>query len=78
MLYLHMFPNWCITTNLAWHDGGRILVGWKSVDVPVDILSNQSQFIHLGFSPINGTSFVCTLVYGMTSVNVSNCFMILS
>lgn len=45
--YLRMFPNWCLTTNLAWHDGGRIIVGWKSGDVHVDILCCLSQFIHL-------------------------------
>ena len=25
-LYLRIFPNWCFTTNLAWHEGGRIIV----------------------------------------------------
>ena len=38
-LYLRMFRNLYITTNLAWHDGGCILVGRKSADVHVDILS---------------------------------------
>lgn len=29
-LYLRTFPNWCITSNLNWHCGGRIVVVWKS------------------------------------------------
>jgi hypothetical protein len=52
-LYLRMFPDWCLTSNLAWHDGGRILVGWKSVDMQVDILSCHSHFIHLAVSPVH-------------------------
>lgn len=63
-LYLRMFPNWCITTNLAWPEGGRIIVAWKSVDAHVDILSSRSQFIHMEVSPVNGTPFMCTFVYG--------------
>ena len=62
-LYLRMFPDWCITTKLAWHDGGRIIVGWKGEDVHVDILSCQSQYIHVVVSPNSGDEFVCTLVY---------------
>ena len=79
-LYLRMFPNWCITTNLAWHDGGRIIVGWKGEDVYVDILSYQSQYIHVVVSPNNGAEFVCTFVYGCmvlpTNISVNTCFMI--
>ena len=32
-LYIRVFLNWCLTSNLAWHDGGRIMVGWKSEDI---------------------------------------------
>ena len=32
-LYLRMFPSWCFTTNLAWHDGGRIIVARRSANV---------------------------------------------
>lgn len=59
-----MFLSWCITTNLAWHDGGRIIVAWKSTDVHVDILSCKSQFAHLHVSPVHGNSFLCTFIYG--------------
>lgn len=31
-LYLRVFPNWCITSNLDWHKGGRIVVAWRSED----------------------------------------------
>jgi hypothetical protein len=37
-LYLRVFPGWCLTSNLAWHDGGRIIIGWRSEDIQVDIL----------------------------------------
>lgn len=40
-LYLKIFPNWCITSNIAWHDGGRIIVGWKE-DIHLDILQCHS------------------------------------
>jgi hypothetical protein len=49
---------------LAWHDGGRIIVGWKSEEVQVDILVCRSQLIHLKASPLNGFPFLCTFVYG--------------
>lgn len=26
-LYLRMCPNRCLTTNLAWHDEGKIIIG---------------------------------------------------
>ena len=72
-----MFPNWCITSNLAWHDGGRIIVCWRNEDVHVDILSCQSQFIHIAASPNNGAQFVCTFVYGSNDKHErQHCFMI--
>ena len=37
-LYLRVFPGWCITSNIAWHDRGRIIVGWRSEDVQIDIV----------------------------------------
>lgn len=63
-LYLRIFPSWCITRNLAWHDGGHIIVGWKSEDVSVDILRCSSQFIHVYYSPIRCVSFYCSFEYG--------------
>lgn len=77
-LYLRMFPSWCLTSNLAWHEGGRIIVGWNSVDVHVDILRCQSQYIHLVVSPVRGTQFVCTLsMVQMIGMSVYSCFLTL-
>ena len=61
-----MFPNWCFITNLAWHDGGRIIVAWRTMDVHVDVLSCPRQFILVALAPNNGDSFLCTFVYGST------------
>ena len=56
-LYLRIISNWCIITNLAWHDGGRIIVGWKSEDIKVDVLHCSSQYIHIVGSPNKGAVF---------------------
>lgn len=63
-LYLCTFPNWCITSNLDWHKGGRIVVVWKSEDMYVDILTCSSPFIHLSVHPRSGSQFYYTFVYG--------------
>lgn len=65
-LYLHIFPSWCFTSNLSWHDGGRIIVAWRSTDVHVAVLVCHSQFIHVEVTPAFGAKFMCTFVYGAT------------
>lgn len=65
--YLCVFPNWCVTTNLAWHEGGRIIVGWMNDDVQVNILVCTSQLIHIGCVPQTGSPFCCTFVYGSSA-----------
>lgn len=66
-LYLRLCPNWCLTSNLAWHDGSRIVVVWRSESVQVDILQCSDQLIHLEVTSRMGARFMCTFVYG------SNC-----
>lgn len=68
-LYLRMCPNWCLTTNLAWHNGGRIIVGWKSDELQVNIVTCSSQLIHISVTPKNNPSFFCTFVYGASEKN---------
>ena len=66
-LYLHVFPNWCVTNNLDWHKGGRIVVAWNSEDMYVDILTYSSQLIHVFVKPRNGAVFHYTFVYRSTN-----------
>lgn len=63
-LYLRIFPNWSITSNLNWHRGDRIVSVWKSEDMYVDILACSSQLIHLYVHPRSGKRFYSTFVYG--------------
>lgn len=68
-LYLRVFSGWCITSNIAWHDGGRIIVGWRSEDIQIDIIQCDSQFIHLMGVPKTENSFHCTFVYGSSAIH---------
>lgn len=67
-LYLRVFLGWCITSNIAWHAGGRIILGWRSEDIHIDILQCDSQFIHVKGVPKSGSTFHCTFVYGSSVV----------
>ena len=48
---------------------GRIIIGWESEDIQIDILHCDSQFIHVTETPMTGTSFHCTFVYGSSMVH---------
>ncbi|XP_056698461.1 uncharacterized protein [Spinacia oleracea] len=41
-----VFQNWCFTSNASYHNGGRIVVAWKSGSFNVNITAASSQFIH--------------------------------
>lgn len=51
---------------MAWHDGGRIVVGWRSELVQLDILECSSKLIHLSVCLRVAKNFRCTFVYGST------------
>ncbi|CAI8594443.1 unnamed protein product [Vicia faba] len=68
-LYLNLFTGWCFTTNISWHDGGRISIGWNPTIFNVDILKCTSQLIHLKVRNINQRmEFLATFVYGFNDV----------
>ena len=67
----HSLSNsWCTTNNLSWHEGGRIIVGWKPDLFQVNILAYSSQLIHLHARPLLRDSFFCTSVYGSNDRNI--------
>lgn len=68
-LYLRVFPEWCINRNIAWRDGGRIIVGWQNEDIQIEILQYDSQYIHVMGDHRTGARFHCTFVYGSCSVH---------
>ena len=46
-LYQRLCPAWCVTHNLNWHKGGRIIVAWKSDEISMDIRNCSSQVIRV-------------------------------
>lgn len=63
LFYQLLSPNWCLTDNLHWHKGGRIIVGWNQDVYRVDIVECTSQLIHVKVTPIIGEVFFCSFVY---------------
>ncbi|XP_056690078.1 uncharacterized protein [Spinacia oleracea] len=45
-LYQRVFANWCFSSNSSFHDGGRIVIAWKSGCFNVNIVAASSQFVH--------------------------------
>ena len=68
-LYRRLCYNWCLTSNLPWHKGGRIIVGCKLEFLKVNICLYSSQLIHLFAIPIMGVPFFCRFVYGASYRN---------
>uniref|UniRef100_A0A803NJ73 Uncharacterized protein n=1 Tax=Cannabis sativa TaxID=3483 RepID=A0A803NJ73_CANSA len=67
-LHLRMFSNWCFTSNIAWHKGGRIIVAWNPLSFEVNIISCSSQAMHL-FVVSTDKRHQCfvTFVYGFNN-----------
>ncbi|XP_056687876.1 uncharacterized protein [Spinacia oleracea] len=69
-LYQRVFANWCFTSNSSFHDGGRIVIAWKSGCFNVNIVAASSQFVHRHVTPVSGMhSFYCTFVYAFNNAN---------
>lgn len=64
LFYQLLSPNWCLTNNVHWHKGGRIIVGWNQDVYKVDIVDCTSQYIHVKVCPVIGEMFFCSFVYG--------------
>ncbi|KAM6563483.1 hypothetical protein CsatB_023481 [Cannabis sativa] len=64
-----MFKGWCFTSNIAWHDGGRIIVAWIPFSYSVNILKCTSQLIHLQVATLDGKHcFFATFVYAFNEL----------
>uniref|UniRef100_A0A803QNL0 Reverse transcriptase domain-containing protein n=1 Tax=Cannabis sativa TaxID=3483 RepID=A0A803QNL0_CANSA len=53
-LYVDMFKGWCFTLNIAWQEGGRIIVAWNPFSYSVNILNCTNQLIHLLVVTLDG------------------------
>ncbi|KAM6548302.1 hypothetical protein CsatB_019978 [Cannabis sativa] len=64
-LYLNVFNGWCFSSNIAWHQGERIVIAWNPNCFIVDIIKCTSQLMHLKITTMDGTyhSFL-TVIYG--------------
>ena len=69
-LYLNVFDGWCFSSNIAWHTGGKIAIGWNPLRFIVDIIRCTSQLMHLHVSTVDGvfSSFI-TVVYASNNKN---------
>ncbi|XP_021857639.1 uncharacterized protein [Spinacia oleracea] len=57
--------------NSSFHDGGRIVIAWKSGCFNVNIVAASSQFVHCHVTPVSGMhSFYCTFVYDFNNPNL--------
>ncbi|XP_030495223.2 uncharacterized protein LOC115711020 [Cannabis sativa] len=62
-LYLNVFVNWCFSSNIAWHAGGKIVIAWNPDRFTVDILKCTSQLMHLRLTTTEGFNSLLTVVY---------------
>ncbi|KAM6569088.1 hypothetical protein CsatB_017073 [Cannabis sativa] len=68
-LYVNMLKGWCFTSNIAWHEGGRIIVAWNPFSYSVNILNCTSQLIHLLVATLDGKHrFYVTFVYAFNKL----------
>ncbi|KAM6566544.1 hypothetical protein CsatA_025672 [Cannabis sativa] len=68
-LYLNVFANWCFSSNIAWHGGGKIVIAWNPGRFNVDILKCTSQLMHLKLTTIEGFDSLVTVVYASNNRN---------
>ncbi|XP_062089181.1 uncharacterized protein LOC133795740 [Humulus lupulus] len=62
-LYLSLFQGWCITSNLAHHSGGSIVLAWRQESFDVNILSCIAQCIQCFIQPKRRLGFHAAFVY---------------
>ncbi|XP_074298970.1 uncharacterized protein LOC141629962 [Silene latifolia] len=62
---VNVFNNWSISTNTAYHPGGRIWILWQINNYDVQFIEYDPQYIHMKITqkPEN-VSFNWTVVYG--------------
>ena len=68
--YRRVCYGWYVTSNLSWHKGGRIIVGWKQDYFTVDVRFCSSQLIHLFVILTIGDPFFCSFIYGANDKNM--------
>ncbi|XP_062079870.1 uncharacterized protein LOC133784591 [Humulus lupulus] len=65
-VFVNMFRGWCLSTNNAWHKGGRIMISWNPGVFTVNILQCTSQLMHLEVTTMAGKEcFLVTFVYAL-------------
>ncbi|XP_074300078.1 uncharacterized protein LOC141631285 [Silene latifolia] len=64
-----VFNDWSVTTNSAYHVGGRIWVVWKPQYFDIIFLQYDAQFIHMEVEDRNSTlKFYYTIVYAFNGI----------
>ncbi|XP_074310077.1 uncharacterized protein LOC141645046 [Silene latifolia] len=59
-----VFRNWSVSTNMAFHNGGRIWVVWNHYMVDVSFLEYDAQYIHMYVTDkMTQKQFFHTLIY---------------
>ncbi|XP_062109857.1 uncharacterized protein LOC133821725 [Humulus lupulus] len=66
-MYMSLFQGWCITSNLAAHSGGRIVLTWRHESFVLSVLDCTAQSIHCFLQPKRSTGFHITFVYAFNS-----------
>ncbi|XP_074300580.1 uncharacterized protein LOC141631859 [Silene latifolia] len=65
----NIFRDWCISTNNAKHNGGRVWVLWNPNLVDIQFLEYDSQYIHMQVSDkASSMHFTQTLVYAFNEI----------
>ena len=47
VFFQRLFSNWCFTSNISMHSGGRIIIAWNPGVFQVYRIMMDSQFIHM-------------------------------
>lgn len=63
-VFLNLFSDWCLSSNNAWDDGGRIVLAWNPRVFHVDIILCTNLIMHLRIEEVNKErKFHATVVY---------------
>ncbi|XP_074288423.1 uncharacterized protein LOC141613582 [Silene latifolia] len=66
----NVFQDWSVSTNTAYHSGGRIWVVWKPHLYDVSFLDYDAQYIHMRIADKStGKSFFYTVIYAFNGIN---------
>ncbi|XP_074320170.1 uncharacterized protein LOC141656972 [Silene latifolia] len=61
---MNFFSNWSISTNSAYHQGGRIWILWQASECDINFLEYDAQYIHMNIlNKITNMRFFATMVY---------------